>query len=84
MLATQEGCESFGYGTAALKVALLYMKEHYLSSNVRVLANTSKDGRDRTGVEFWEIFGFAIIIGNEAVSDSFKVFNGWRLRFQRL
>ena len=29
VLATEEGYEGRGYGTAALKFALLYMKEHY-------------------------------------------------------
>jgi hypothetical protein len=52
-LATEEGYEGCGYGRAALKVALLYMKEHYSSPTVRVLATTGKDFiTDRTPVEF--------------------------------
>jgi GNAT superfamily N-acetyltransferase len=61
VLATEEGHEGRGYGTAALKVALLYMKEHYSSPRVRVLAPTAKDSLDRTPVEFWEQFGFAAV-----------------------
>jgi hypothetical protein len=55
VLATEEGHEGRGYGTAALKVALLYMKEHYSSPSVRVLAPIEKDSiTNRTPVEFWE------------------------------
>ena len=61
VLATEEGYEGRGYGRAALKVALLYMKEHYSSPRVRVLAPTGKDSLDRTNVEFWEQFGFAAV-----------------------
>ena len=32
--------EGKGFGSAALKVALFYMKENYLPRNVRVLADT--------------------------------------------
>ena len=57
MLATEEGYEGRGYRTAALKVALLNMKEHYLSPKVRVEALTARDSHHLTGVEFWETFG---------------------------
>ena len=54
VLATEEGYEGRGYGRAALKVALLYMKEHYSSPSVRVMATTEKDFiTDRTPVEFF-------------------------------
>ena len=53
VLATEEGHEGHegrGYGKAALKVALLNMKEHYSSPRVRVLDLTGKDSLDRTPV----------------------------------
>ena len=54
VLATQKGYEKLGYGTSALKVAFLYMKEHCFSRNVRVLADTFDDGRDRCAITFWK------------------------------
>ena len=59
VLATEEGHEGRGYGKAALKVALLYMKEHYSSPRVCVLDPTGRDCLGRTPVEFWEKIGFA-------------------------
>jgi hypothetical protein len=53
--------KSCGYETATFKVALLYMKEHYSLPKVRVEALTARDYHRRTGVEFWEQFGFAAV-----------------------
>ena len=43
VLATLVEFECNGFGSAALKVALLYMKEHYVHRNVQVLAATFED-----------------------------------------
>ena len=43
VLATLVEFERNGFGMAALKVALLYMKEHYVPRNVQVLADTFED-----------------------------------------
>jgi GNAT superfamily N-acetyltransferase len=45
--------EGKGFGSAALKVALLYMKEHYLARNVRVLADTFEEIPERSAVTYW-------------------------------
>ena len=43
VLATLVEFERNGFGSTALKVALLYMKEHYVHRNVQVLAATFED-----------------------------------------
>ena len=48
VLATLADYEVKGFGSAALKVALLYMKEHYLPRNVRVLADTFEETPGRS------------------------------------
>jgi GNAT superfamily N-acetyltransferase len=50
--------EGKGFGSAALKVALLYMKEHYVSRNVRVLADTFEETRRRSAITYWTNMGF--------------------------
>jgi hypothetical protein len=74
VLATEEGYESCGYGTASLKVALANIKEHYSSPNVRVAAITSRDSRDCTGVEFGEKFGFATIVCHDCFLGSVQAY----------
>ena len=46
------------FGSAALKVALLYMKEHYISRHVRVLADTFEETRGRSAITYWTKMGF--------------------------
>ena len=58
MLATLAEYEGKGFGTAALKVALLDMKEHYLSPYVRVLADKFEDRVGRSAVTYWTKMGF--------------------------
>ena len=58
VLATLVEFKRNGFGSAALKVALLYMKEHYVHRNVQVLADTFGDYLGDSAVEFWEKMGF--------------------------
>ena len=54
VLSTVVEFERNGFGSTALKVALLYMKEHYVHRNVQVLADTFEDFMGDSAVEFWE------------------------------
>ena len=58
VLATAAEFERNGFGTAALKVALLYMKEHYVHRNVQVLADTFEDDIGESAVGYWVKMGF--------------------------
>ena len=58
VLSTVVEFERNGFGSAALKVALLYMKEHYVHRNVQVLSDTFEDHLGESAVDFWEKMGF--------------------------
>jgi GNAT superfamily N-acetyltransferase len=58
VLATLAEFKRNGFGTAALKVALLYMKEHYVHRNVQVLADTFEDYLGDSADGYWENIGF--------------------------
>ena len=60
VLATLVEFERNGFGTSALKVALLYMKEHYVHRNMQVLADTFEDYLGDSAVDYWEKNGFQI------------------------
>ena len=57
VLATLVEFERNGFGSDALKVALLYMKEHYVHRNVQVLADTFEDYLGGSAVDYWETMG---------------------------
>ena len=58
VLATLVEFECNGFGTATLKLALLYMKEHYVYRNVQVLADTFEDYLGDSAVDYWEKMSF--------------------------
>jgi len=83
VLATLVEFEGNDFGTAALKVALLYMKEHYVHRNVQVLADTFEDDIGDSAVNFWKKWVSNSARGNEWLGkeEIRKVFaDGWKQR----
>ena len=68
VLSTEKGYKLSGFGTAVLKVALLYIKEHQLSPNLRVLADTLEDGVGRSAINYWKNIGFAFCKKDKVVT----------------